>query len=620
MVQARIPLPRQIARTPVVRQPSAFSALGDALSVAGQAGSEFVARDRATKEQVTEIDHRIAMAAQDREDRDLTVRKGAEWIALQAEVSSAVEAARQEADRYGDGHSDTVRKLLDEKLRAFDTSMVGNERVRQQFRQSIVREAAQIELREQAWQRQRNQEAQGEDFEVSVGTLANRLTRTDPANAGEEFAKAMADVDTMIGAGAFDDAAAATMKRKAATKLALGMNDGLFAAGQPQMVRALIDQGFYDSLELDTSKLGDQVAGEQRALDIAAEQEAEAKRIEARNAIDAIEAKIAIGINPTQAEFDAARAAGQAAGLPADELIAFDGLNVQIGLNRQFSEANDPSGAAAAQVVRQLAPKVASGTASEQEQVAYAHLQGVAETRAKAAGARYREMAGQGVQGQQAVLGELARLPRDQRFIAAQEAKDGLGYVAMLPAPAQRAALDGAEVRKARPKDFGEKDEVTKAFRSATGDFAGTLGGSYDDLMTLAWDIYAGQANAKGKEGFTREGFAVAIDIAFGGHRSSDGEWRGGVGTFGKHRVILPEWQTSDDFERSVRGLTFDKARYADGSAARKADVIDHYRPEYARDTADGDPVYRMIDATGAPLMSKSGKPYEFHVPRGKRR
>lgn len=619
-MEARIPLPRQFARTPVMREPSAFSALGDAMSVAGQAGSEFVARDRATEEQVAEIDHRIAMAEQDQQDADLTVRKGAEWIGLQAELREAIEDTRQQADRYGEGHLDSVRKVLDDRLRTFDASFAGNERVRQKFRQSIVREATEIDLQEQAWQRQRNQAAQGEDFEVSVQTLANGLTRANPATAGEDFATALADIDTMIAAGSFDDAEAATLRRAAATKLALGLNDGLFAAGQPQMVRALVDKGFYDGLKLDTGKLADQVAGEQRALDIAAEQQAKAQQVEARNAIDAIEAKVAIGINPTQAEFDAARAAASAAGLPEDELIAFDGLSVQIGLNRQFSEAQDPDGVAVAQLVQQLGTKIADGSASEAEQVAYAHLDGVAEARAKALGARYREMAGTGAQGKQAVLGELARLPRDQRFIAAQEVQDGFGYVAMLGPNSQRAALAGAEARAARPKDFGTEAEVKEAFRARIGSgIAARLGPSYDDLMTLAWDIYAGGVVAKGKEGWSEEAYARAVDIAFGAGRGRDGQWRGGIGSFGDHSVILPEWQTSDDFERSVRSLTFAKARYAEGSPASKNDVIRHYRPEYVRDTSDGLPAYIMVDASGAPLMASDGDVFRFNIPRRSR-
>ena len=103
------------------------------------------------------------------------------------------------------------------------------------------------------------------------------------------------------------------------------------------------------------SKIGDQVAGEQRALDLAAQREKEAQLADARTKRDALEALIAAGATPTQEEVAAVNAALTAAGAPADEMIEFGALSLQIGLNRQYSEAADPDGTAAAQAAARAA-------------------------------------------------------------------------------------------------------------------------------------------------------------------------------------------------------------------------------------------------------------------------
>lgn len=613
MVDSVIPTPRRITRTRIAQGADVFSVLGDAASVAGQAGMRFVQQDREMDERERQARHEAAMAEQKRQDDALYIEKAQEWIAAEEAMRQRAAELRQEGS-YHD-HGDRVRAELDQRFRAFDESLAGNERVRQRFRLDVVQSAARIDAQESAWQQQQQFKVQGEALEQSVTTLRNQLTRSDPDSAATDFAAAIQKTDQMIDAGAFNDDQAAAMKRAVRTQLAQGLNDGLFSAGKPEMVQALIDKGFYDTLDLDVSRIGEQVQGEKRALEIAAERAAKEKQIEARNAIDAIEAKIGLGINPTQAEMDQVMANARAAGLPEADLISFGGLSVQMGLNRQYSEAADPDGIAAGRAAAAIRAKIGAGTASEAEQVAYGHLQGVADARSKAAGARLKDMAGQGAQGKIQALGELQRLPRDQRFIAAQELGAGMGYVAQLAPRMQQHAIKGREIRAARPKDFGDKAQVHKQFRDYVGAVAGQLGGDFDEIADLAWDIYVSAEAERGREGFVPDAYRTYVDIALGGSkRSSDGQRQGGIGQFGKHKVILPTFQTEDEFEAKVRSLTFDKARYRDGSKVSKADIVRNYRPQYDREGPNGEPIYIMVDGSGKPLGKAGGGNYDFAV------
>lgn len=624
MTRATLPTPRNITRSPVIREPSAFSALGDALQVAGAAGQQYEQRRRDTDERVAEIDHRIAMDEQKRQDDARYIEEAQRWVQVEAETTAAVAELRQQAGPFARGHDEAVRELIADRYRAFDEGLADNDRVRQRLRLTVAQSASQIDVRETLWQRSQEFEAQGEALQNVVNTRRNQLTRATPEEAEQAFVEYGAEIDAMIEAGAFNADQQAKMRRAAMTQLALGLNDGMFNAGRPDLVQAAIDKGVYDELDLDVDKLSNQVASETRTLEIKAEREAAAQLAQARDAADAIEAKIRAGINPTQDEFDAVNAALSAAGAPEDERIDFGALTVQMGLNRQFSPAADPDGIGAAQAAAELQAKIANGTADEAEQVAFAHLSGVADERAREAGRRRKEMAEQGVQGQLSVLEDLDRLPREQRFVAANEAMDGLGYVAGLAQKPRRFALSGREARAARKDDFGTKAEVEQAFGEATGGFAAMLGGSYDDMLELAWDVYAGDLASLGRTGWDADKFESVVDVVFGASRRPNGEQQGGVGEFNGHRVILPAYLTENEFEARLRAIDFSNAVYSDGTEegtpAVASDVLEHYRPEYTRDASNGLPIYRMIDEGGRPLMSKRGQPFELMFSSGSAR
>ncbi len=611
MTEARIPTPRQVARTPVIRQPSAATFIGEALQLAGQAGQQFEDRRRATDQQVEEIDHRIAMDEQKRQDDALFLEKAPEWVAIEEKAKRRAAELRNEGS-YRD-HPERVRQELDATFRAFDESLAGNERVRQRFRLSVVQSAARIDAQEQEWARLKGFKVQGEALQAVVDTRGNQLSRSTPEKVGEDYTAYVAEVDGLIDAGSYSDEDAALMKRAVRSSLAPKLNEALFNAGQPQVVQKMVDAGFFDGLDLDVSKISAQVAGEQKALDLAAERAKEEQLAEARTQRDALEALIAAGATPTQEEVNKVNAALTAAGAPADEMIEFGALTVQIGLNRQFSEASDPDGIGAAQAAAAIRAKQAAGKASREEEIAAAHLEGVAAERAKKAGAQRKELASQGPQGQLAVLADLDRLPLEQRAMAAQAA--GIPpNLAGLNGRYRELAVEGRVQRKARSKDFGEQAQVDGAFRAMTGSFASQLGSNFPGMMDLAWDIYAGQLASYGRTGWEPATFNDSVQKAFGRTMRADtGERQGGIGAVGKNQVLLPSYLTNEEFERQVRSLTFQSARYRDGRGVAPADVVDNYRPEYFDDDEQGRAVYRMVDAGGNLLMQADQRtPYTF--------
>ncbi|WP_298599814.1 hypothetical protein, partial [uncultured Sphingorhabdus sp.] len=336
----------------------------------------------------------------------------------------------------------------------------------------------------------------------------------------------------------------------------------------------------------------------------------------ARNAIKAIEEKVKLGINPTDAEIRAARAAGTASGLPEADIIALDGLGIQIGLNRSYSESADPLGINAGAAAARLGDKIATGKASEAEQISYAHLKGIADSRAKAQGSKLKEVAKQGIGGQMKVLAQLQQLPQEQRFAAAEEAKAGLGQLSLLPARTQQFALEGREVRAARKDEFGKAEEVKAAFRRRIGEIAPSLGGEYDNLQGIAWDIYAAEMNNRGATGWNEAQFEKSVKIAFGARVREDGVFQGGIGRVRGKQVILPDWQTPPEFDAAISKLTFAGAVYGNSQAASKADILANYRPEYYGDDARGLPLYRFISPSGYPLKHKDGSIYNIVVER----
>lgn len=583
-----------------VRAPQQSSGIGEAFTVLGRTAGQISDNNAQTEERVKAVDHQIAMRERQRADDDLAVAVAKR----QAEAAQELRVFDEENQTSAD-YEKLKTAEVDKKVSEIRGMIGANDRVGQRFEVPLTTFAQSEKADAIIYATRVRNKAVGEAYQATADTLAN-IAYSDPLKAEPGIT---ALTESIMGGTVIDDALKPAALRKVLEPIRVAQINGAIDKGNLEAIKAELKAGTFDAVIGPERKnqFMDRIEVEERAIVVAQEAAASDARKDARAGIEALVEQTKLGIMPTQAEFAAARARGQAAGLEAADMIALDGLGLQTALNRQFGPAVDPMGIKAASVAAQLGPKIAAGTASKDEQATYAHLRGVAESSAKSFGASLKELAGQSIAGQIQVLDQLRVMPAEQRYAAANEAKPGLGMVSMLGKKSQKYALDGQEVRNARPKDFGEDKEVQAAFKRRVGDVGAMMGGQYDDTFNTAWNIYAGALNAKSRSGWDQAEFDTAVKLATGATLRGDGAMQGGIGRVRGYQVQLPDWKTPAEFDITLSSLKFAGAIYKDGRAASKADILANYRPEYYADDAEGNPRYRFIDARGNPLGHKDG-------------
>jgi hypothetical protein len=587
--------------------------LADALDVAARTAGQMAQSDRQATQQVDAINHQLAVKRQQDEDNALLLQQAAKWAETDSRIAVRINEARSKHGPGGAGHVQTVTDIIEEEKTAFDAGFGENERVRQRYTANVVQAAARYETQETIYASDQFAKAQGENAETYLKATGNGLQLAPDLQKMEEAVQLW---DSLADGMALNDDQKAILRKKGQASLFGDFLTGLINTGKYADAKTLLNSGKLNGVIDDVKPFLRSIETEENAARIAVEQAASDARTEAREAVKAVEEKVKLGINPSQAEIAQVRRAAVANGLPEADIIGLDGLGIQIGLNRTYNEAADPMGIKASAAASRLGAKVAAGTATEAEQVGYTHLKGIGDSRAKARGAQLKETAKQGVAGQAAVLSELRAMPAKQRYLAAEEAKPGLGQLASLGPRSQQYALEGREVRNARKDEFGKTEEVKAAFARRVGDVKASMGGEYDNMMSVAWDIYAGQLNSRGASGWSEAEFDVAVKIALGATQRGNGVLQGGIDRVRGKQVILPAWKTAEEFDKTLSMLKFDGAVYANKQAASKADILNNYRPEYYDEDAAGQPLYRFIGPTGKALLHKDGSVYNLVVTR----
>jgi hypothetical protein len=594
--------------TPVRAQPQT-SGIGEALSVLGRTAGQITDNNAQTEERVAQIDHQIAMRERDRADDDLALSVAVE----QAKAAQRLRVFDEENQNSAD-YEKRKAEAVDKEVSTLRGMIGANDRVNKRFLPTLTTFAETEKADAVVYATRVRAKATGEQFEAMVDTAAN-LAYTDPA-------KAQPIIDAMIvahrGRTDIPDALKPAIERKMLEPIRVSQINGAIDGGRYDAVEAELKAGAFDAVigPEQKNRLLDRIEVERKAAIVAAEQQQADMRTEARNAVKAFEEKVKLGINPTQAEYAQVRSQALAAQLPEADIIGLDGMGIQIGLNRSYNAEVDPMGIKASAAAARLGTKVAAGTATETEQVSYAHLKELGDSRAKARGAMLKDTAAQGIAGQADVLAQLRVLPAEQRYLAAEEAKAGLGQLALLGTKSQQYALEGREVRNARKDEFGKADQVKAAFDRRIGGIKSSLGGEYDNIMGIAWDIYAGELNGRSASGWNEAQFDVAVKVALGATKRDNGILQGGVGRVRGKQVILPDWKTPEEFDKTLSTLKFAGAVYANGGAASKSDILTNYRPEYYAEDAAGQPLYRFIDPSGKPLRHKDGSIYNLVVTR----
>jgi len=577
--------------------------IGDALLGAGNVAGQIAIRERRLE---AERDY----------DNQL-IEKQVEFAQQQADFEILKNEDRQNGQPGHQGHAAAMRQWIDKAGEDF-LGGIEHQGLRQKFTARFEEWKTGRVVEADAFERISTTKLRVTQIQTGLKLMANRARDLDPVAFGElQQEIATAERPEGVPADAF----------MALQHDAGRMAWASFLEGRAPDVRlAMLDSGLADAFlspeEKDQLRRGGQI--ELKAERLEAEEAAKDARDAAREKLKILKGRIERLETVSPKDAEAVFAEARAAGIPASELEADVASYYDSRRNAPYGPDSDPTGARAARRIAELDAKRDSGQAlTPEDRRDYAALEGAAKARAREQGQALKAAAARGPAGQIDALNQIAQLPTaEQRFVAAQELGDGLnlGHIALLSSNSRTLAVNGRDVRKARPKEFGEKAVVEQRFARLVGVAGPALGGDYGAMQDLAWDIYAGMSNAAGDTGWNRTRFDTAVRVAFGATRRRDGRLAGGLGEFRERPVILPDNLTSDEFDVAVSRLTFADGVYADGSPARKGDILSRFRPEYAGMDADGVARYRMIGPDNKPLRMKDGSVFPVRVaPKARR-
>lgn len=532
------------------------------------------------------------------------------------EIDDEIRKARETAKPGAAGHREAVAAVIAaRKEKLFEG--ISEDAVRRSAEASWNDYATRVESNEADWQIGKRIAHDTDNFRVAGEVARNRVKRSagDKVIYEEELTYGYANADNLN----IDADTKEALKREFEQGLTVDWLDGR-KEKEAQIVKMELAGGVYDGVltsdQIDALNRGMDVEIKAQAYE--AERTAQEQRIAARNDAELVEAEFERGNFLPEKEVAARMVQWRAAGLPEADIVR---LTTKIGDARNLrsvSKEADPEGTRASQWLIDIREKIRLNTATPEEWRIAPTLEKIVEARGEEIGKQFKELGAGGIAGQQEALAQLDALPKEVRFKAAQELnpKANLGYLSLLPAFTRQYALDGREVRAARPKDFGEKTEVEDAWRRTMGPLAASLGGEFDEYRDLAWNIYAGTMNANNLQGWDPARFNTAMRIAFGATKNKQGKLQGGLGLVRQKPVLLPDWKTPEQFDASFSKLTFKGAVYDDMEPVSKADIVKRYRPEFYRETPEGNPVYRLISPGGKPLYHKDGDVWDFEVRR----
>jgi hypothetical protein len=504
---------------------------------------------------------------------------------------------------------------VDDEVSALTVMIGDNERIAARFAVPLEQMAQTEKADAKIYAMRVRSKAMNEGFKIQSETLANQAY-SDPTKVASGVIMLH---DNVMNSSVIDDSLKPAILRELLEPVRLaqlrrGIDEGKFAE-----VRAQLDAGVFDTDLSHASKmrlLGEADVAENEAARAA--QEAEMlQREAAREAAKQIDARIDGGEIIDPKTMGQAAAAMRAAGVKESEVIAFENKTVEARVNQTYNPQADPMGTQASMAASALEAKIFSGRATPDEERRYKHLKKIGDTRATEFGKSLKQTAAQGVQGKQQVLGQLASLPADQRYTAAEAAAPGLGQVSMIRFPVvQEAALQGMADLKANAKLI-DATKADAAFRAATRTAGQQLSeDGRQQMIDIANGLYVHWlgSGAAGQE-FNPKLYQKAVRMAYGGY-TKDGEWHGGLGLFRGRSVEMPDDYTEAKFDRVVSRMTFADAVYANKSAASKADILQNYTPIFMRDDPEtGRPVYAFVNSNGDELKHKNGSAFVATMP-----
>lgn len=594
--------------------PSAFrSGLAGGLQALGEAGSRVAANEQAVEDQREASEYRLAAEEQRRRRSAMVADRMGAWAEVQAEVTTERDRLRQESTAGAYDYAEKADKLLTDRMQSFLATLGDDPEIRERFEPVIAGWSANARVDDSRWAIARRTEYEGQRVDTWRDSAGNALLADPtPGKLQQAFDESDMLLDTLDVPGGVRE----ELKRQTKRGFVVNFLDARLGKDDWQGVRSLMQGKAFDDFLKPEDKIrysnradqGEAVA--QRQAEIAESQ----RRDAARDMAKAVQAKIDAGIVPSEPEMRSARQALAAAGADPAELIAFDATSVQVEVNRRYQGTDS-------ETMRRdratIDAKMRAGRASEAEQVMARQLDKLIDSADTRETEQVRELMGKGVAGQTQALSMLTG-SAEARYAKANKLEDGLGFVANLNTKAQTYALEGRELRKARPKDFGDDKQVRATVDAMVGPLGLALGGQYGELVDTAWSIMATSQARTGSAGFDADKLRMAVRIATGATHRPNGIVQGGIQRVRGKPVHLPENMTPDEFDAYMSRRDFSAGAYANGRPAQKADVLQNYRPEWAGDDPRGRPLYRFVDATGGVLANKGGGSLLMRVESGK--
>lgn len=592
------------------RQPERLEGVSSGLSALARGGQQAQQIREQTDRQVREIDERIAERERERDRRHASADIVVNQLKVDEELAIRVQEIELSADPGAPDHSQKVREELSKAKAEYFAQVPNDEELHDQARRGWAAIEARYAVKAETFAAKKRIEKAGDDYDAILNTGANLIT-SDPTP--ENYQSKRDQAHQWIDGSSLDGAAKERLKKEIDASYAAALLDGQLEAGNYEAVGAMLDSDDLAPVlsKSQTDRYRDRVVRERKAAALEAERvQVQAQRDVAKMA-DALEEKVRQGINPTGEEIQAVRAAAEAVGMDPDEIIALQGMEVKARLNRALPPGSDPADARAYQ--KTLAAKIAAGTASEAEQIAYKHVGSRINELEKVAAEERKELLANGVPGR---MQAIAGLPADpaSRFAIGEQIEPGLGYTAMLSKPMQARVLAGREVLADKSnRDLIDNRAAKKvregALRHAR---AGMQPGQVEAWSMMADRIYAQLAYENGWKEFRPGDYRAAIRLASGGVRRN-GEWQGGLGTVRGKGVLLPDGMSEREFDRRLSRLNISVAgRTRFGDPIGKEDFLQNYTPIWIGDDEAGRPFYAFRDARGDYLGSASEKVYRW--------
>ncbi|GGO95045.1 hypothetical protein [Stakelama pacifica] len=588
------------------RDPAAFrSGIAEGLQDLGRAGQRVAQNEEALRQQEAEANRRIEEIQARRRESHVVADGMGRWAEVQADVATALDEARRNTKPGAPDYEEQADRIVADKVGAFRQTLPDDPEIIDRFGPMLAQYAAQTKLRERGWALERKATFESDNIGKWADAQGNALTSEPQSPVFLE--DLLQHTDALFGGLDMDGTTRDAAVHRQKGQFVQQFFDGYIGAGQWQAARAMLDSKQLDDLLSpdDRQAIAKRIGASEHLAHREAEMAASRVRDQARDGIDAIQAKIRGGVVPSSEEMRAVRASAKAAGLDQSELVELDVMDVQAETNRRY--AGVPS-----MTMRRdrdaLEQRIAQGKASEPDQIMKAQLDKLVDAADSREAEQYKALIDQGVQGKAAVLAQLA--PRGAAgFDIAQKAQNGLGYFTLVHPSVRMQALQGGEDLKANPKLI-DQNRASEEFTAQIGLQGRSLNEqAIEGYRTVANAIYAEEAKTQGFEQFEPTVYRRAVNLALGASRGPDGQWRGGMGLVNGRHVMLPDWASAEQFSRLLSRSDFSNARYGDGSPVNARDVQKNYTPVLIGDDR-GAATYVFVNAAGQRLKTAKGEDY----------